>query len=131
MADQLKLTWDTNYEPVPVLQLHGRLDADGAQQLQDAALASLRGGESVNLVVDLEGVEFVASTGLATFLLLVEIFNESQGIVVFVKAAPAVMQVISLLNIDQFLKLENSTEAAVQLIGAEADSENLETRTAL
>ena len=117
MADQFEFTWETTTVPVPVLRLRGRLDAGGAQKMHEAALSSLRDADNSNLVVDLAGVEFVASTGLATFLLLTEEFTEVLGTIVFVNATPAVMQVISLLNIDQFLILETSEEAAFGLIG--------------
>ena len=122
MAEQLNLIWETGTTPVPVVRLQGRLDADGAQQLREAALASLKESGEPNLVVDLAGVEFVASTGLATFLLLTEEFADAPGTVVFVNAAPSVMQVITLLNIGQFLKLEDSQEAAFALISAGAST---------
>ena len=103
--------------PVPVLRLRGRLDAAGAQTLHVKALASLKESGERNLVVDLAEVDFVASTGLATFLLLTEEFTEAHGTIVFANATPAVMQVISLLNINQFLNLENSEDAAIDRIG--------------
>ena len=118
MSDQLVLDWETESVPVPVLHLKGRLDVAGAQQFHEVALASLKDAGEPNLVVDLAGVEFVASTGLATFLLLTEEFAEVQGAIVYVNATPAVMQVISLLNIEQFLSLETSLEAAFGLINA-------------
>jgi anti-sigma B factor antagonist len=120
MINKLEISWESEPTPVPVLQLHGRLDAEGAQQLREAALASLKNDGEPNLVVDLGGVEFVASTGLATFLLLTEEFADVPGKVVFVNAAPAVVQVISLLNISQFLQLAPTADAAFTLIGAGA-----------
>lgn len=117
MANSLQLTWETATVPVPVLRLQGRLDANGAKEMHEAALTSLKNDGITNLVIDLAEVEFVASTGLATFLLMTEEFFEAQGTLVFVNATPTVMQVISLLNIDQFLKLEDSLESAFGLIG--------------
>ena len=116
MAEQLDITWETGSTHVPVLYLKGRLDADGAKQLHQAAMKSLKEDEEKSMVVDLAEVEFVASTGLATFLLLTEEFAEVDGTIVFVRATPAVMQVISLLNINQFLKLESSMDAALSLV---------------
>lgn len=118
MSDQFKMEWEKGSTPVPVLQLSGRLDAAMAKQFHQEALGYLKNDQGKNLVVDLSGVEFVASTGLATFLLLTEEYAEIQGTIVFAKATPAVMQVITLLNINQFLKLENSVEAAFELVEA-------------
>ena len=117
MAEQLKIEWETGSTPAPVLRLAGRLDAAGAKLLHEAAMGSLKMDNQKNLVVDLSGVEFVASTGLATFLLLTEEYAEVHGTVVFVGATQAVMQVITLLNINQFLKLEDSLEGAFGLVG--------------
>lgn len=117
MADQIKIDWEKKSTPVPVMRLNGRLDANGAKQLHEAAMESLKNDNEKNLVVDLAEVAFVASTGLATFLLLTEEYAEVQGTIVFVNATPAVMQVITLLNINQFLKLEESVEAAFGLVG--------------
>ncbi len=118
MADQLELTWEPNPSTAPLLRLKGRLDVLGTERLRDEARRSLQVDGRVNLVVDLAGLEFVASTGLATFLLLTEEFTEVQGTIIFANATPAVKQVISLLNIDQFLNLAASEETAMEMIGA-------------
>ena len=117
MTEQLKIEFETKSTPAPVLRLVGRLDAAGAKMLHEAAMESLKVGNQKTLVVDLAGVEFVASTGLATFLLLTEEYAEANGTVVFVGATQAVLQVITLLNINQFLKLEDSLEGAFGLVG--------------
>lgn len=116
MSESFEISWETNAYPVPVMRLSGRLDAAGAKEMHEAALVSLKKEGNTDLVIDLAGLEFVASTGLATFLLMTEEFYEVQGTLVFANATPTVMQVIALLNIDQFLKLEDSVEAAIGLI---------------
>ena len=118
MADNLEISWEKGSVPFPVLKLKGRLDAIGAPDLHEAAMSVLTDNENPNLVVDLAGVEFVASTGLAIFLLLHEEFSEAGGKVVYVNADLAVIQVIELLNIDQFLNLQESAEAGFEMIGA-------------
>ncbi len=118
MAAMLSITWESDSVPVPVLHLKGRLDAEGSVQLCETVRAFLRQTDQPDLVVDLAGLEFVASTGLATFLLLTEEFVEIHGTIVFANAIPTVMQVLSLLNIDQFLTLATSEEAAFGMIGA-------------
>ncbi len=118
MADQLTMTWEPNPVSIPVLRLKGRLDVVGANQLRDEARRSLQIAGELNLVVDLADLQFVASTGLATFLLLTEEYAEVGGTIVFAKAIPAVIQVILLLNIDQFLKLAQTEASAFEMIGA-------------
>ncbi len=117
MAEILSITWESDSAPVPVLRLKGRLNADGSVQLRETVRTFLQQADKPGLVVDLAGLEFVASTGLATFLLLTEEFVETKGTIVFANAIPAVMQVMSLLNIDQFLTLATSEEVALGMIG--------------
>jgi len=112
MDNSLELTWEKDSSPVPVLRLKGRLDSSSSKLLLNAARSSLQLDGATSLVIDLANLEFVASTGLASFLLLTEEFNEVKGIVVLANATPPVMKVISLLNIDQFLNLANSEDEA-------------------
>lgn len=118
MTNSLQITWEKETYPVPVLRLKGRLDADGANEMHNAAVEFLKTEGKADLVVDLAEVNFVASTGMATFLLMSEEFSEVQGTLVFANATPTVRQVISLLNIGQFLEIEDSLETAFGTIGA-------------
>lgn len=117
MADQIQFAWESESVRIPILRLSGRLDVSSAELLREQARTALESEGRPTLIVDLSGLEFVASTGLATFMLLTEEFAERDGSIVFAGPTAAVSQVIALLNIDQFLKLEDSEEAAIRLIG--------------
>ena len=115
MSKQFTITQDNDNHSVPVLRLGGRLDADGAHALRKTALEFKERGIS-RIIVHLAELEFVASSGLGTFLLLTEEFLDVGGSISFVAPSPDVRQVISLMNIDQFLNLADTEEEALQKI---------------
>ena len=115
MSNQFTLNQDTSSGMTPVLRLAGRLDADGAMTLRETAM-KLKDEGNTQLIVNLSGLEFVASSGLGTLLLLTEEFTDIGGNIVFVEPTSDVLQVINLLNIDQFLTLVDSEEEARQTV---------------
>ena len=116
MSRQFTITQEKDNNKVPVLRLAGRLDADGAHTLRNTVLAFKERGER-HVIVHLAELEFVASSGLGTFLLLTEEFLDVGGTISLVAPSPDVRQVISLMNIDQFLNLVDTEEEVMQLIG--------------
>ena len=112
MYDQIEITQTKERNGIPLLKLEGRLDASGAQRLRGIC-QDLREAGEISVVIDLAEVEFVASSGLGTFLLLTEEFRESGGSVIFAAPSPAVLDVVALLNLDQFLHMEETLDAAL------------------
>jgi anti-anti-sigma factor len=117
MLSKFNIAVEDKPDSIPIMRLSGRLDAEGARSLRDTAMELLENGR-VNLIVNLADLEFVASSGLGTLLLLTEEYNDLNGQIAFVAPTPDVRQVISLLNIDQFLNLVPSEEEALLLIGS-------------
>lgn len=110
MSDKLEIAKAGDRSGVPILKLQGRIDARGAQELRDRC-AELRDAGHANLVLDLDGVSFVASSGLGTFLLLTEEYRSGGGRLVLAAPQGGVVQVLQLLNLDQFLEIAPSLES--------------------
>lgn len=116
MSDKLEITRGNGRDDVPVLRLRGRIEAPGAQQLREHC-ANLQESGCSHLVIDLDGVTFVSSSGLGTFLLLTEEFRSSGGKLVLAAPRSGVTQVLELLNLDQFLEISPSLEGALAETG--------------
>lgn len=110
MSDKLEITAAGERTGVPVLCLRGRIDAQGAQDLLGRC-AELREAGHANLVLDLDGVSFVASSGLGSFLLLTEEYRSAGGRLVLAAPQGGVVQVLELLNLDQFLDIAPSLDS--------------------
>lgn len=98
----------------PVLYLSGRIDAQGANNLRDAC-TQLRKAGTLNVVISLQDVRFVSSTGLGHFLVITEDFKADGGDVVFAEPANSVRHVLKLLNLEQFLTIADTVDAALEL----------------
>ena len=112
MSDRLEITLENGRDDIPILRLRGRIEAFGAQQLRERC-AELHETGCERLVIDLDGVTFVASSGLGTFLLLTEEFRSAGGRLVLAAPCTGVVQVLDLLNLDQFLDISPSIEGAL------------------
>ena len=99
-----------------LLRVRGRLDARSAPSLLETASRVRNRG--MNLVLDLSGVAFMASSGLGSLLSLAEEFRQSGSRVRLASPSPAVDSVIRLLNLHSFLTIDASEEEALHAMGA-------------
>ena len=93
--------------PAPVFLLRGRLEIDAARELRAQALRERDAGR-IRLILELSDVGFIASSGLGTLLLLTEEFREMGGDVILASLSTNVLQVVTLMNLGQFLTIEDS-----------------------
>jgi len=91
-----------------LLRVLGRLDSAGASLLARRCAEVNAAGH--HLVLNLEQVSFIASSGVGALLAAAEQFRESGRSLSLVALAPPVDSVIRLLNLDQFLPI-HATEA--------------------
>jgi len=89
----------------------GILDAVTSADFRDECLKSLATADT-GLIIDVEGVPFVASSGLGTFLLVTETGKRKQCPVVISGAAAPVREVLAMMNLVPFLNLQPDTAAA-------------------
>lgn len=108
MRDDLEVTSVRTRGGTVLLRVSGRLDAQSASVLLGQCNAVRAAGD--NLVLNLNGVTFIASSGIGALLALVEQFAEAKRGVRFAAPSPPVDSVIRLLNLEQFLTIY-STEA--------------------
>ena len=94
-----------------VVRVRGELDARNAPGLVQACAQVRRDGKS--LVMNLAGVSFIASSGIGALLALVEEFRQGPGSLRLVSISPAVRSVVTLLNIDRFLGIDEDEQAAL------------------
>jgi anti-anti-sigma factor len=93
-----------------LLRLAGRLDAKSAPTLMQRCGDVRASGN--NLILNMEAVSFVASSGIGALLALAEQFKETNTDVRIAAPSAAVESVINLLNLDQFLHVDPTEEQA-------------------
>ena len=104
MESDFRITEAPSGEGVHVLRIQGRLDAKNAQTFV-ARCRALREQGTRQLIVNLSGVGFVASSGIGILLALTEEYQDQGGTVQLVALSEAVRSVLDLLNLTQFLHI--------------------------
>lgn len=114
MPDVFEITNGVTQGRTTLLRVTGRLDSKSTTQLLHRCNAVRSSGH--NLVLNLGGVTFIASSGIGALLALVEQFRESGATVRFAALSEAVDSVIKLLNLDQFLTIDSSEADALSAL---------------
>jgi anti-sigma B factor antagonist len=114
MPTEFTLTETLREGNVAALAVAGRLDAAAAGGLRRHCTALREAGHR-HLALDLSGVSFVASSGVGALLALTEEFGAEGGLYL-APPSPAVLSVIRLLNLQQFLAIYDSQEEALSII---------------
>ena len=99
---------------IGLLRLRGTLDAKSAPALMERC-ARLR-AEGQDLVLNLAEVTFIASSGIGALLALVEECRQTGTRVRLASLSVAVASVVRLLNLDQFLTIDETETAALSAL---------------
>jgi stage II sporulation protein AA (anti-sigma F factor antagonist) len=99
---------------VTKVNLSGRMDIAGAQSI-DLHYNVLVGSERA-LIIDLSGVEFIASMGLRTLILGARTVASKRGRIVLYKPIPAVEEVLVSSGTDSVVSIVHDLEAALRAV---------------
>ena len=94
-----------------LLRARGRLDAKTAPTLLEHTRKFV--GMGRNLVLNLSEVTFLGSSGVGVLLAIAQAFQDGDGAVRLVAPSAAVVSVVKLLNLDTFLKIDPTEDAAL------------------
>ena len=114
MVDEFRIQESQEGGRTVVLRVAGRLDAKSAPTLTQCCTEVRTSGQ--NVVLNLAGVTFIASSGLGALLSLAEEFRQAGRSIRFVSLSAAVTSVIQLLNLDQFLAIDATEEEALRAL---------------
>ncbi len=116
MNEKLDITPGKVLPGTLVAHVQGSMDAFTSRQVLDFGTKVC--SEDRHLILDLSGVEFLASSGLGALLALAERFRERGRSFELVACSPAVREAIKLLNLDRILTLSESEEDALRRLAA-------------
>jgi anti-sigma B factor antagonist len=98
---------------VTVLAPSGRLDVTGAPALKDAIGEAVKNGQPPRLVIDLEGVSFVDSTGLGSVIAALKMVRTSKGDLRLAAPNQQVRVVLELTTLDRVFPYYATVEEAL------------------
>jgi anti-sigma B factor antagonist len=90
----------------------GRLDVAGAPALKDAISEALKNGQA-KVVIDMEGVSFVDSTGLGSVIAALKQIRSSQGDLRLAAPNQQVRVVLELTTLDRVFPYYSTVEEAL------------------
>ena len=114
MADGLEILRGETHGDTIVLRARGRVDAKTAPLL--LGMATPFAGVGRNLVLNLSEVTFLGSSGVGALLAIAQTFQDRTGAVRLVAPSAAVVSVVRLLNLESFLKIDPTEDAALAAI---------------
>jgi len=109
---QFGLTVDDSHPPYAVLTASGEIDVATAPDLR-AALLDLIGEGRTRIVVDLEQVEFLDSTGLGVLVSTVKRVRADGGDLSVVCTRPQILQVFEITGLTAVFSVHDSLDQAV------------------
>jgi anti-sigma B factor antagonist len=98
---------------IAVVAASGELDAATAPEFE-AALGQAIGGGAKHVLIDLAGVSFIDSSGLATLVRALKRSRAGKGDLVLAGLRPAVRKVFDLTRLDKAFDIYSSRAEAVQ-----------------
>ncbi len=94
------------------IDLKGRLDIAGAQEI-DASFTDLIRGKGVNVIVDLSGVDFMASIGMRTIIAAAKSLSLRNARMALCCPQPMVGEVLQRMGIASLMPVTDDLDGAI------------------
>ncbi len=88
------------------------LDNNNASDMVDAIVRAEQSGFR-NVIIDMEGLEFLSSAGVGSILSTVELLRDKGGNIVLCNVPTPVMHVLDVLDLSEYLTIKTTEESAV------------------
>ncbi|NJL94580.1 MAG: anti-sigma factor antagonist [Anaerolineae bacterium] len=116
-ADDLQAELILRPAPLPPspywsLEVHGRLDGSNAGVMQSALASQLQQGHA-HLILDLGGVDYVASSGLKVLAAAWRSARDQQGNLVLVGLNPRLHEILDIVGFTTFIDIYPNVETAL------------------
>ncbi|HEX7364098.1 MAG TPA: STAS domain-containing protein [Dehalococcoidia bacterium] len=103
---------DKKLDNVNVLSLSGRLDAYSATEVEKKLDSLIESGQN-RLVINLEKLEYISSSGLRVFLAALKKAKKGQGDIKLACMKPFIKEVFDIAGFSQLFNIFDNQDAAV------------------
>jgi anti-anti-sigma factor len=103
---------ERDQDGVTLFELDGRIDTQGAVDMDLALQAAVSGGKH-KMVLDMARVEYISSAGLRTLADVLTRNREAGGDLKLVALSRKVLRVLRIIGFDRFFSLYDTVEAAI------------------
>lgn len=103
--------------PVALIRVGGRIGVEPAKQLRELADGLMKRGVA-HVIMDMAEVTFIASSGIGALIVASGEFDIKGGSFQVIRVSEPVKRAIRLLNLEQFLTMAESEDAAREKVRA-------------
>jgi len=107
----------TSQGDIHVLELSGELDYHSSPELREK-LTELTVKQASKILVDLSGVDYMDSSGIATFVEAFQKAKRYQGRLVLAALTPTVRGVFEIAKLDSIFEITSTVEEGMKCLGA-------------
>ena len=101
---------ETSADGIFLVKLAGRMDAEGVPGIEPTLLEHACAQSAV--IVDLQGVDFLASVGIRTMLVVAKAVAKRGGKLVLLHPTPNIAKVLQVAGVDSLLPIHHSMDDA-------------------
>lgn len=109
----------SSYDNAEVIHMPEKLTMANATALKNELVALVESGKK-QLVLDMAGVSFTDSSGLAVLVSLYKAIQKHNGITVLLSPQPAVQSLLELTRLQELFEIYNDPKAAVARVAKAA-----------
>jgi anti-sigma B factor antagonist len=113
----MEMQFSTLDHDIRMVKLTGKLDIIGTGEIE-TQFAGYCSGEKVRVIVDLAGVEFLASIGIRLLMLNAESIAKRGGKMVIIHPIPDVKHILEVTGIPDIIPVYTSLESAETVLMA-------------
>lgn len=109
----------TNQGDIHILELSGELDYHSSPDLR-TQLNELVGKQTPKILVDLKGIDYMDSSGIATFVEAFQKTKRYQGKLILAALTDTVRGVFEIAKLDSIFEITETAQEAMGRLGAKA-----------
>ena len=99
-----------------VVYLKGRLDVDVSGDVEEALLASIENDKLKHIVLNMQDVEYMSSSGFRVAIALLRKLKEDEGSLKICSLKPAVQRIFDVIELTSLFEIFESEEEALKSI---------------
>ena len=108
-----------NQGDIQIIELAGELDYHSSPELREK-LGELTGKQSPKILVDLSGVEYMDSSGIATFVEAFQKTKRYQGRLILAELTDTVRGVFEIAKLESIFEISPTVDEAFTRLGAKS-----------
>jgi len=106
----MRVETESSDDGIALIKLAGRMDAQGAPEIEQKVMDQAASHRSI--IMDMAAVDFLASVGIRTLLLVAKAVSKRGGRMVLLNPDPSIAKILEISGIDSLIPTHRSLDEA-------------------